>query len=52
MQALFQAHMNGYNLNKDRVEVVGEVDPYKIAQDEFKKEYSVKILTHLLMTPI
>ena len=40
--SISQAHMNGYNLNKDRVEVVGVVDPYKIAQDEFKKEYSVK----------
>ena len=40
--SISQAHMNGYNLNKDRVEVIGVVDPYKIAQDEFKNEYSVK----------
>ena len=33
--SISQAHMNGYNLNKDRVEVIGVVDPYKIAQDEF-----------------
>ena len=40
--SISQAHMNGYNLNKDRVEVIGVVDPYKIAQDEFKSEYSIK----------
>ena len=40
--SISQAHMNGYNLNKDRVEVVGVVDPYKIAQDEFKDQYSIK----------
>ena len=40
--SISQAHMNGYNLNKDRVDVIGVVDPYKIAQDEFKNEYSVK----------
>ena len=40
--SISQAHMNGYNLNKDRVEIVGVVDPYKIAQDEFKDQYSIK----------
>ena len=34
--SISQAHMNGYNLNKDRVKVIGVVDPYKIAQEEFK----------------
>tara|TARA_B100000674_G_scaffold265230_1_gene218925 strand:- start:4080 stop:5255 length:1176 start_codon:yes stop_codon:yes gene_type:complete len=39
--SISQAHMNGYNLNKEKVDVVGVVDPYKIAQDEFMNKYSI-----------
>ena len=35
--SISQAHMNGYNLNKDRVEVVGVVDPIKLLKMNLKK---------------
>ena len=39
--------MNGYNLNKDRVEVIGVVDPYKSLK--MNSKYSIKNSYHLLM---